>query len=109
MPKTRCLRRLFPDEALVERRAAGESLRALADDYGVAHSTLLRYLRRPEVVLELREARRRLPARRKEARAQRASERQLEREVRERAREEAELDRELEAWRPSERRPRSSY
>lgn len=33
--------------------AAEESLRQLAADYGVAHTTLLHYFRRPDVVLEL--------------------------------------------------------
>jgi hypothetical protein len=33
------LRRLLPDPELVRRRAAGETLRLLACDYGVAHTT----------------------------------------------------------------------
>jgi hypothetical protein len=52
------LRRLVPDPALVHRRAAGETLRALARDYQVAHTTLARYFRRPEVARQLRNARR---------------------------------------------------
>ena len=40
MSKSRRLRRLVPDLALYERRAAGESLRSLAPDYEVVHSTL---------------------------------------------------------------------
>jgi hypothetical protein len=43
------LRRLVPDPALLHRHAAGESLRMLARDYYVAHTTLARYFRRPEV------------------------------------------------------------
>lgn len=52
------LRRLVPDPALLHRRAAGETLRVLARDYQVAHTTLARYLRRPEVAGQLRTARR---------------------------------------------------
>ena len=52
------LRRLIPDPMLILRRAAGEALRPLAVDYGVAHTTLARYLRRPEVADQLRDARR---------------------------------------------------
>jgi hypothetical protein len=52
------LRRLVPDPALVQRRAAGETLRPLAVDYHVAHTTLARYFRRPEVTGQLRTARR---------------------------------------------------
>ena len=94
MSRSRRLRRLVPDEALFDRRVAGESLRALALDYQVVHSTLVRYFRKPEAVVELREARRRLHAERK---ARRASERLLQQEVRRRARDDEEFDRELEA------------
>jgi hypothetical protein len=34
------LRRLLPDPELVRRRAAGETLRWLVCDYGVAHTTV---------------------------------------------------------------------
>ena len=95
MSKSRRLRRLVPDEALFNRRAAGEPLRALAPDYGVIHSTLSRHFRKPEAKLELREARRRLQA---ERRARSAEERDQVREVRTRARLDAEHDRQLEAW-----------
>jgi hypothetical protein len=120
------LRRLVPDEALLERRAGGEPLRPLADDYQVAHTTLLRWFRRPEVARELPEARRRVAARRKIERAKRARQEQAERaqrarlrqaakaeralepkaeqEVKKRALEEAERDRELAAWMPPEPR-----
>ena len=43
------LRRLVPDGELVRRRAAGEPLRMLAREYGVAHTTLSRYFARPVV------------------------------------------------------------
>jgi hypothetical protein len=56
------LRRLVPDRELVRRRAAGETLRRLACDYGVAHTTLGRWFRRPEVAKQLKQARRQLPA-----------------------------------------------
>jgi hypothetical protein len=47
---------------LVRRRAAGETFRALAADYGVAHTTLVRYFERPEVARQLKEAARELRA-----------------------------------------------
>ena len=53
------LRRLAPDAELVRRRAAGETLRSLAADYGVAHTTLSRYFRRPQVAKQLNDAGRR--------------------------------------------------
>jgi hypothetical protein len=87
------LRRLLPDRELVRRRAAGETLRALARDYGVAHTTLARYFARPELAQELRQARRALPAERRTERraaaARRAEEQRLERQVRSQAREDA--------------------
>jgi hypothetical protein len=52
------LRRLAPDPVLIQRRAAGEPLRALAHDYGVSHTTLARYFTRPQVADQLRVARR---------------------------------------------------
>jgi transposase-like protein len=55
------LRRLCPDQELLCRRAAGETLRVLAVDYGVAHTTLGRYFARPQVARRVRELRRRLP------------------------------------------------
>jgi hypothetical protein len=48
MSKFRRLRRLVPDEALFDRRVAGESQRVLARDYGVVHSTLGDFFRRPD-------------------------------------------------------------
>ena len=52
----RRLRRLRPDGELYRRRAAGESLRALARDYGVAHTTLGRHFARPQAATEVEEA-----------------------------------------------------
>ena len=95
MSKLRLLRRLVPDEALFDRRVAGESLRVLARDYGVVHSTLGNFFCRPDAKLELREARRRLDAERK---ARRAALRLLRQDVQRRAREDAKHDRRLEAW-----------
>jgi hypothetical protein len=48
------LRRLEPDLDLIQRRAAGEPLRRLAKEYGVAHTTLSRYFARPDVRRQLR-------------------------------------------------------
>jgi hypothetical protein len=93
--KARRLRRLSPDPELFDRRVAGESLRTLAPDYRVAHTTLLRYFGRPDVRIELREARRRLLLKRKALAAQRAEERLLKQDVRRRAREQAARERNL--------------
>jgi hypothetical protein len=70
----RRLRRLRPDAELYRRRAAGESLRALAPDYGVAHTTLGRYFARPQAAAQVEQAGRLLRAERRAlaARAQRA-------------------------------------
>jgi hypothetical protein len=54
--RRRRLRRLVPDQELLRRRAAGEPLRELASDYGVAHTTLGRYFERPEVAKQLKRA-----------------------------------------------------
>jgi hypothetical protein len=56
------LRRLVPDRELVRRRAQGETLRPLAADYGVAHTTLGRYFARPQVARQLKQTSRQLPA-----------------------------------------------
>jgi transposase len=92
-----------PDEALFDRRVAGESQRVLARDYGVVHSTLGDFFRRPDGVLGLEEARRRLQAERK---ARQAEERRLKQKVQRRAQEDNKRDRRLEAW--ARRRPRRS-
>jgi lambda repressor-like predicted transcriptional regulator len=59
------LRRLRIDRELYRRRAAGESLRSLAADYRVAHTTLSRHFARPQVGTLLREAARTLRAERR--------------------------------------------
>jgi hypothetical protein len=66
-------RRLKPDADLIARRAAGESLRSLAADYGVSHSTLSRYFRRSEVARELSAERRQLQKRRRPRQKARAN------------------------------------
>lgn len=103
MSRLRPLRRLVPDEALFDRRVAGESLRVLAPDYGVVHSTLSDFFRRPEGLLGLPEARLRLQEERK---ARQAEERRLKQDVQRRALEDKEHDRRLEAW--ASRQPRRS-
>ncbi len=89
----RCLRRLVADAELVRRRAAGETLRALARDYGVSHTTLGRYFARPEVVKQLREAVKLARAEQQAARARRFAEQKLEQKVRRQTREQAALER----------------
>jgi hypothetical protein len=110
----RRLRRLVPDAGLIRRRAAGEPLRQLAGDYGVAHTTVGRYFARPQVKTELAQARRQLRA----EQGHLASEwRRLEREVRGRANEQAAREREQQkrfqlAWaeyRSRWRPPRDQY
>jgi hypothetical protein len=93
MKRYRRLRRLVVDAELLRRRAAGEPLRALAHDYGVAHTTLGRYFARPEVARQLREQASVLRAERQAARAERAFGRKREQEVRRRAREQVGLER----------------
>ena len=87
----RRLRRLVPDAELVRRRAAGETLRVLAADYGVAHTTLGRYFARPEAVRQLREADKGVRAERRAAARRRAAERRAEQAIRRRAKEQAAL------------------
>lgn len=105
MSKLRRLRRLIPDDVLFDRRVAGESLRALAPDYGVEHSTLSDFFRRPDGALGMKEAHRRLQAERK---ARQAEERRLKQVVQRRAQEDAKHDRRLKAWARRQRR-RSGY
>lgn len=108
MKRSRRLRRLVADAELVRRRAAGETLRALASDYGVTHTTLGRYFARPEVTKQLREARRQLLA---ERRALAAAERRSEREIRRQAKEQAAQERQHARWAEAAaraRRPRRS-
>jgi lambda repressor-like predicted transcriptional regulator len=78
--------RFTPDAELLERIAAGESLRSLARELGISHTTLVRSLRRPDVAAALRAAELRL-------RAQRAREGRAEKEMRKRARQQARRDR----------------
>ena len=63
------LRRLRPDAELYRRRVEGESLRALARDYGVVHTTLSRHLARAQAATELKRAERSLRAERRAAAA----------------------------------------
>ena len=58
MKRHRRLRRLTPDAELFRRRAAGETVRELAPDYGVSHTTLSRFFARPEAGRELKRAER---------------------------------------------------
>jgi hypothetical protein len=50
-------RRLVPDAELYQRRVQGATPRELANDYALSHTTLSRYLRRPDAKLQVREAR----------------------------------------------------
>lgn len=59
------LRRLVSDSELLRRRASGEPLRALASDYGVAHTTLARFFARSEIKRQLRETSQQLRAERR--------------------------------------------
>jgi hypothetical protein len=52
-PEQSRLRRLRPDRELLQRRADGEPLRALAHDYAVTHTTLSRYFAHPQVAAQL--------------------------------------------------------
>jgi hypothetical protein len=85
----RRLRRLIADEELLRRRAAGEPLRQLADDYAVAHTTLARYFARPGVKEQLKKVGKELRAQQRQLPARRAAERRLERHVRREADEQA--------------------
>jgi hypothetical protein len=115
--RRRRLRRLVPDAELFRRRLAGEPLRALAGDYGVAHTTLGRYFERADVKAQLRQARQQLRAEQRALVVRRAAERRLEQEVRRKATEQAATEREQArqfraAWAEylSRRRaPRSEY
>jgi hypothetical protein len=113
----RRLRKLVPDADLIRRRAAGEPVRELASDYGVAHTTVVRYFARPEVGKQLREAARQLREEKRALAERRAHESRLERNVRREAREQAAREREQvrlagAAERQTvsrSRRPRSDY
>jgi hypothetical protein len=58
-PDDRRLRRLVPDSELIRRGAAKETLRCLAADYGVCHTTILRYFKRLEVSKQVHRAQQR--------------------------------------------------
>jgi hypothetical protein len=115
--RRRRLRKLVPDAELIRRRAAGEPLRPLASDYGVAHTTLLDYFERPEVAREIKQAAKQLRAEQRAVADRRAAARRLEQEVRRKAREQAAREREdargvraVVAERTARRRrPRSDY
>lgn len=117
MKRRRRLRKLVPDAELIRRRAAGEPLRPLASDYGVAHTTLLDYFERPEVAREIKQAEKQLRAEQRAVADRRAAARRLEQEVRRKAREQAAREREdarrvraVVAERTARRRrPRSDY
>ena len=117
MKRRRRLRKLVPDADLIRRRAAGEPLRPLASDYGVAHTTLLDYFERPEVARELKQAEKQLRAEQRAAADRRAAAQRLEREVRSKAKEQAARERKdagrvraVGAERATRRRrPRSDY
>jgi hypothetical protein len=116
MKRQRRLRKLVPDADLIQRRAAGETLRELAVDYEVEHTTLGRYFARPEVAKEVSEAKRVRLAEERAVADRRAEERRLEQEVRREAREQGVRERKYErhvaaaaAQRSSRRRPRTEY
>ena len=73
------LRKLVPDEALFRRRAGGETLRDLAPDYGVTHTTLARFFARPEAARELQRVKRLIRAEQREAEAARRAEERAQR------------------------------
>lgn len=65
LPELGGLRRLVPDPTLISRRAAGETLRRLGVEYGVSHTTLSRFFRRPEIAERVSAQKRRLASRRR--------------------------------------------
>jgi hypothetical protein len=101
--RRRRLRKLVPDAELVRRRASGETFRALALDYGVVHTTLVRCFERPEVARQVKGAVRQLRAEERALADRRSAERRLEREVCRQAREQAARERENARQAPSRR------
>ena len=87
--------RLVLDTELFDRIAAGESVRSVARERGIAHSTLLRGLRTAEGAAGLRTAKQCLRLERKRRSAEGAKERRIEKELPRRAREQAARDREV--------------
>lgn len=63
------LRKLCPGSELIRRRAAGETFHSLAPDYGVSHTALSRYFKRPKVAKQLRAQQRAQGHHRRPARA----------------------------------------
>jgi hypothetical protein len=84
--RQRRLRKLVPDAELIRRRAAGASLRELAVDFDVAHTTLVRYFKRADVAKQLKQVRTQLRAEQRAIAAQEAEKRRAEQAVRQRAR-----------------------
>lgn len=117
MKPRRRLRKLVPDAELIRRRAAGEPVRALASDYDVAHTTLVRYFARPEVGKQLKEAAKKLRDERRALADRRAHEQHLEQTVRREAHKQAAREREQARLASAaerqtvhrSRRPRSDY
>jgi len=85
---------------LIRRRAAGETFRAV--DYGVAHTTLVRYFGRPEVARQLKEGVSQLRVEQRALADRRSAARRLEQQLRREAREQAARERD------SARRPPAS-
>ena len=85
MKRHRRLRQLEPDAELIRRRAAGETLREIAPDYAVVHTTLSRYFARPEVAKQLKQAGQVLRAEQRAAEARWRAEQKTEREGQRRA------------------------
>jgi hypothetical protein len=113
--RRRRLRKLFPDQELIRRRAADEPLRDLACDYNVVHTTLGRFFERPDVARQLRQARQELRAGERALASRRSAERRLEQEVRRKAKEQAAVELEQAraaagmTERAQRRRPRTDY
>ena len=85
MKRHRRLRRLIPDAELFRRRAAGETVRELAPDYHVSHTTLSRFFARPEARKELKQAEQLHRAAQRAAHAHFRAEQKAEREALQRA------------------------
>lgn len=92
MKRQRRLRKLVPDADLIRRRAAGAPVRELAVDYGVAHTTLVRYFKRADVAKQLKQVRMQLRAEQRAIAAREAEERRAERAIRQKARGQAALE-----------------
>lgn len=71
-------------------------MREIASDYDVAHTTLVRYFKRPEIVKQLKEAAAQLRAEERALAARRMADRRLERGVRRKAKDQTAAEREQE-------------